>query len=83
MVLCDVFLDLVECLEAFEQAILKHSVELMLNAGQESILLVNVKAKLFKGRIPIKLVEVEDAELVNDLAHTSLHFCLVNVLLVL
>ena len=83
VVLCDVFLDLSKCLKAFKQAILEYSVELMFNAGQESVLLVNVHAKLLKGRIPVELVEVEDAELVNDLAHTSLHLCLVNVLLVL
>ena len=83
MVLCDVSLDLGKCLEAFEQAILEHSVELMLDAGQESVLLVNVKAKGFEGRVPVELVEVKDAELVNDLAHTSLHLRLVNVLLVL
>ena len=79
----DEFLHLIECLEAFEKTILKHSVELVFNTGQQGVLLKDVEAKLIERGVPVKFVKIKEAETVNDLAHTSLHLSLIKILLML
>ena len=81
MVRCNVFLDLLEAVEALEEAILEHSVELVLNARQHRILLVNVQAKLIERCVPVQRVQIQKLEVVNDLRHASLHLCLIQELL--
>ena len=81
MIRCNVFLDLLEAVEALEEAVLEHSVELVLNARQHRILLVNVQAKRIERRVPVERVQIQKLEVVNDLRHASLHFCLVEELL--
>ena len=81
MVRRNVSLDLLEAVEALEEAVLEHRVELVLNARQHRILLVNVQAERIERRVPIERVQIQKLEVVNDLGHASLHFCLVEELL--
>eukprot|EP00354_Favella_ehrenbergii_P008700 CAMPEP_0170451700 /NCGR_PEP_ID=MMETSP0123-20130129/853_1 /TAXON_ID=182087 /ORGANISM="Favella ehrenbergii, Strain Fehren 1" /LENGTH=83 /DNA_ID=CAMNT_0010713477 /DNA_START=173 /DNA_END=424 /DNA_ORIENTATION=- len=75
--------DVLERLEALEDAVLKHSVELVLEARQHRILLVDVKTELLERGAPVELVQVEELEPVNDLAHAGLHFGLIKETLAL
>ena len=73
----NILLDFFKVIEALKEAILEDSVELVFDACQHSVLLVDVKAKRVERCLPIKLVQVEEFEIVQDLAHTRLHLCLV------
>ena len=74
MVVGDEPLHIVQGLKVLENAILEHSVELVLNRSQHCGLLVDINAKLLERLIPVELVQIKDLEPVNDLAHASLHF---------
>ena len=68
--------------EALKDAVLKHRVELMLYACQHSILFVNVETELLEGLAPVQFVQVEQLEAMDDLAHASLYFRIVQELLI-
>ena len=83
MVVGDVLLDILKVLEALEQSILENGVELVFDAGEHGVLFVDVKAERLKWGAPVKVVQVEKFEVVDDLGHTSLHLCLIQELLLL
>ena len=71
----------VERLKTFEHAIFKDGMKLVLKARQHRVLLVDIETELLKRRLPVQLVQVEQLELMDDLAHTRLDFCLVKEIL--
>ena len=73
MIVGDVIFDLLEVREALKDAILKHSMELMLDAGEDGILLKDIKSELVELRLPVKRVEVQKLETMNHLAHSCLN----------
>ena len=77
VVVGDWILDILEVCETLKDSVLKHSMELMLNAGNQSVLLKDVKSESGEICPPVKRVQVEQLEFVNDLAHSCLHFSLV------
>ena len=77
MVCHDEIFHLIQRLKIFEDAVLEDGVELVLDARQHRVLLEDVEAELLKARIPVQLVQVEQLELVDNLAHAGLHFRLV------
>ena len=83
MVRNDVLLDFLKVLEAFEETILKDRVELVLDARQHRVLLVNVQTERLERGIPVKIVQVQQLEIVNHLRHAGLNFCLVKECLTL
>ena len=68
--------NLFQGIKVFKDSILKHSVELVLDARENGVLFVDIEAKLLKRGIPVKLVQVKQAEAMNNLAHASLDFSL-------
>ena len=83
MVVCDEPLHVIERLKAFEHAVFKDCVELVLEARQHRVLLVDIETELLKRRLPVKLVQVKQLELVDDLAHACLDLCLIKETLIL
>ena len=51
--------NLFQGIKVFEDSILKHSVELVLNARENGILFVDIEANLLEWGIPVKLVQVK------------------------
>ena len=72
--------DLVEVLEILKDAILKHSVELVLNRGQNSRHFKRIHSTLIPVCVPVELVQIKDAEGMEHLGHASVHFCWVKEL---
>ena len=81
MVVGDESLHVVERLKAFEHAVLKDGMELVLEARQHRVLLVDIETELLKRRLPVQLVQVKQLELMDDLAHARLDLCLVKEIL--
>ena len=81
VVVGDKFLDFLEGIEAFKDSVLEDGVELVLDTGEQRILLVHIKTELLESCFPVKLVQVKQVESVNDLTHAGLHFSLVQELL--
>ena len=51
--------NLFQGIKVFEDSILKHSVELVLNARENGILFVDIEANLLEWGIPVELVQVK------------------------
>ena len=81
VVVSDESLHVVERLKAFEHAVLKDSMKLVLEARQHRVLLVDIETELLERRFPVQLVQVKQLELMDDLAHACLDFCLVKEIL--
>ena len=77
VVACDEFFHFFKVFKVLKDAILKHSVELVLNRGQNRILLIDIEAQVLKLCVPVKLVQIKELKLVKDLTHASLHLCLI------
>ena len=66
--------NLFQGIKVFKDSILKHSVELVLDARENGVLFVDIEAKFLKSGIPVELVQVKKAEAMNNLTHASLNF---------
>ena len=51
--------NLFQGIKVFEDSILKHSVELVLNARENGVLFVDIEANLLEWGIPVELVQVK------------------------
>jgi hypothetical protein len=81
VVVCgDKALHLIKISEVFEDSVLKNSVKLMLYTSKDSSLFEGVDAKAFEAGLPVHLMEVENSELVQNIAHTGLDFSLIKIL---
>ena len=81
MVRSDVLLDFLKVFEALKETILKDRMELVLDARQHRVLLVHVQTERIERGMPVESVQVKQLEIVNNLRHAGLNFCLVKELL--
>ena len=57
-------LDLVEVIKVVEDVVFEDGVELVLNARDDRILLVDVQTQIVERLLPVELVKVEELEIV-------------------
>ena len=81
VVRCDEAEHLVEILKVFKDSILEHRVKLVLNTRKQRCLLVLVNAELLPASMPVQCLQVQESEVVNDLAHPCVHLRLAQVVI--
>ena len=77
MIGCHKCLDLIEVVKVVENVVLKDDMELVLNACDDRILLIDVQSKIIERFAPVKFVKIKQFEIVKHLAHACLHFSLI------